>query len=103
MTTTIAVDLNLIGTICAIASVIAVWIKASKENAKMEGRHQKEIEGIKEKVQKLEGELAGVQECNQTLDGAIIEIRTDVAWIKGAVSEIKETLALIGGGRRKSD
>jgi len=101
MATTFTVDLSVLLVILSIIGIIVVWVQTTKERSKMEGRHQQEIDTMKDRLQYIEGKIAGVEECNQTLDGAVIQIRTDVAWIKAAVSEIKESLAILG--RRKTD
>jgi len=101
MQTTLTVDLSAVLTVLSILAIIIVWIQTTKERARMEGRHQEEMEGMKSRIQYIEDKLVDVEECNQNLDGAVIQIRTDVAWIKEAVSEIKESLAMLG--RRKSD
>jgi predicted nuclease with TOPRIM domain len=98
---TFTVDLDVVLTVLSIVTILVVWVQSSKARATMEGRHQKELEAMKERIQYIEGELSGVKECNQTLDGAVIQIRTDVAWIKAAVSEIKDSLATLG--RRDPD
>lgn len=100
---TFTVDLNIVLTICSVVAIIVVWIQATRGTARMEGRHQKELETMRERLQHIESDLDAVKDCNQTLDGAVIQIRTDIAWIKDAVAEIKDGLAAMGGGRRSTD
>lgn len=103
MPATLTIDLNIVLTVCSLVAIIVVWIQATRGTARMEGRHQKELEVMRDRLQHIETDMDAVKECNQTLDNAVIQIQTDIAWIKDAVAEIKSGLAAMSGGRRNTD